>query len=134
MKIGETITEVTSDGDGFRVDGEKHYSTGTIFAEWIDTYAGSGKVVRQAPQFLQGTGKARAFAYAARAATLEPARALRHAYEASQDPDKSADDAANIEAELQSNAAQSAVIDLALRVITDISNALDAAYRQNQRA
>ena len=39
VKLGDTVTKVTPEGDGFRVDGEKYYSTGTIFADWIDTYA-----------------------------------------------------------------------------------------------
>ncbi len=30
---------MTTEGAGYRVDGEKYYSTGTIFGEWIDTYA-----------------------------------------------------------------------------------------------
>lgn len=224
VKIGDTITKVTPDGDGYRVDGEKFYSTGTIFAEWIDTYAtrsdtgapviaivkldqpgitisddwagfgqrltgtgttvykaarlepeglvpfetrfryqtafyqlvlnavltgaalaavrdvaklvatrkrtfshGTGGLVRHDPQILQVIGKARAFVYAARAATLEAARAAERAYETSQGTDKAADDAANIEAELQSGAAQSAAIDLALRAISDVFNALGAS-------
>ena len=224
VKIGETLTKVTPEGEGYRVDGQKYYSTGTIFAEYIDTYAtrsdtgapviaivdlrqkgvsvsddwsgfgqkltgtgttvfdgarlpaealvpfetrfryqtafyqlvlnsvltgaalaalrdigqqvaarkrafshGSGGLVRQDPQILQVVGKARAFAYAARAATLEAARAAERAYETSQGSDKAADDAANIEAELQSAAAQSAAVDLTLRAITDLFNALGAS-------
>lgn len=224
VKIGDTLTKVTPDGAGFRVDGEKYYSTGTIFADWIDTYAtrsdtgapviaivktdqsgvtirddwagfgqkltgtgttlfdgarldaeglvpfenrfryqtafyqlvlnsvltgaalaavrdvgrqvaarkrafshGSGGLVRHDPQILQVLGKARAFAYAARAATLEAARAAERAYETSQSSDKAADDAANIEAELQSAAAQVAAVDLALRAVSDVFNALGAS-------
>ena len=224
VKIGDTLTKVTPDGAGFRVDGEKYYSTGTIFADWIDTYAtrsdtgapviaivktdqsgvtirddwagfgqkltgtgttlfdgarldaeglvpfenrfryqtafyqlvlnsvltgaalaavrdvgrqvaarkrafshGSGGLVRHDPQILQVLGKARAFAYAARAATLEAARAAERAYETSQGSDKAADDAANIEAELQSAAAQVAAVDLALRAVSDVFNALGAS-------
>lgn len=224
VKIGDTLTKVTPDGAGFRVDGEKYYSTGTIFADWIDTYAtrsdtgapviaivktdqpgvtirddwagfgqkltgtgttlfdgarldaeglvpfenrfryqtafyqlvlnsvltgaalaavrdvgrqvaarkrafshGSGGLVRHDPQILQVLGKARAFAYAARAVTLEAARAAERAYETSQGSDKAADDAANIEAELQSAAAQVAAVDLALRAVSDVFNALGAS-------
>lgn len=224
VKLGETITRVTPEGDGFRVDGEKYYSTGSLFAEWIDTYAtrsdtgapviaivatdqpgverlddwkgfgqkltgtgttwyrsaklapeglvpfenrfryqtafyqlvlnavlagaalaavreaaalvaarkrafshGSGTEVKHDYQVLQVIGKARAFAYAARAATLEAAVAAQRAYETSQAGDKAADDAANVEAELASAAAQSAAVDLALRATTDVFNALSAS-------
>lgn len=224
VKLGETITKVTPEGDGYRVDGEKYYSTGSLFAEWIDTYAtrsdtgapviaivatdqpgverlddwkgfgqkltgtgttcyrgaklapeglvpfenrfryqtafyqlvlnavlagaalaavrdasalvaarkrafshGSGTEVKHDPQVLQVIGRARAFAYAARAATLEAAAAAQRAYETSQAGDKAADDAANVEAELASAAAQSAAADLALRATTDVFNALSAS-------
>lgn len=224
VKIGDTITKVTPEGDGLRVDGEKYYSTGTIFADWIDTYAtrsdtgapviaivragqpgverrddwtgfgqkltgtgttiytaaqvepegivpfenrfryqtafyqlvldavlsgaaaaavrdvadqvrkrkrgfshGSGSVVRQDPQVLQVVGRARAFAFAARAATLEAARAAQRAYETSQGSDKAADDAANINAELASAEAQIVAADLALRATTELFNALSAS-------
>jgi alkylation response protein AidB-like acyl-CoA dehydrogenase len=30
---------VVPDGDGYRLDGEKHYSTGSLFADWIDVSA-----------------------------------------------------------------------------------------------
>lgn len=36
---GEIAGNGWTEGDGFRVDGEKYYSTGSLFAEWIDTYA-----------------------------------------------------------------------------------------------
>ena len=224
MKIGETITKVTPADKGFTISGEKYYSTGTIFAEWIDTYAtrsdtgapviaivkldqpgvqrsddwsgfgqkltgtgtttfqnakveaeglvpfeqrfryqtafyqlvlnavltgaalaavrdvaaqvaarkrtfshGTGGLVRHDPQILQVLGKARAQAYAARATTLEAARAAQLAYETSQGADKAADDAANIEAELQAGAAQSVAVDLALRAVSDVFNALGAS-------
>lgn len=222
VKLGDTITKVTPDGDGFRVDGDKYYSTGTIYADWIDVYAtrsdtgapviaivattdpgveihddwagfgqkltgtgttifrnaraeavipfeqrfryqtafyqlilnatitgaalaavrdasalvakrkrafshGAGGEVRHDPQILQVIGKARALAYAARAATIEAARAAQRAFETSQGGDKAADEAANIEAELQAGAAQVAVIDLALRVVTDVFDALSAS-------
>ena len=224
VKLGDTVTKVTPEGDGFRVEGEKYYSTGTIFADWIDTYAvrsdngapvvailradqpgitrvddwagfgqkltgtgtttfdgaklepeglvpfesrfryqtayyqlvldavlsgaalaavrdvaekvaqrkrgfshGSGTVVRQDPQVLQVVGRARAFAFAARAATIEAARAADRAYETSQTGDKAADDAANIAAELASAEAQIAGADLALRATSDLFNALSAS-------
>lgn len=224
VRLGETFTKVTPEGEGFRVDGEKYYSTGTIFADWIDTYAvrsdngapvvailradqpgidrlddwtgfgqkltgtgtttfkgaaleaeglvpfearfryqtayyqlvldavlsgaalaavqdvagkvaarkrafshGSGSVVREDPQVLQVVGRARAFAFAARAATIEAARAADRAYETSQAGDKAADDAANIAAELASAEAQVAAADLALRATSDLFNALSAS-------
>lgn len=33
--VGELETTVSPDGDGYRLIGEKHYSTGSIFADWI---------------------------------------------------------------------------------------------------
>lgn len=40
VKVGEVITKVTRDGEGgFLVNGTKYYSTGSIFADWLDTYA-----------------------------------------------------------------------------------------------
>lgn len=224
VKIGDTITKVAPDGAAFRIDGEKYYSTGTIFADWIDTYAvradtgapviaivradqggierrddwagfgqrltgtgttvfegaaveavgvvpfetrfryqtafyqlvldavlsgaaaaavrdvtaqvrkrtrgyshGSGTVVRQDPQVLQVVGRARAFAFAARAATLEAARAAERAYLSAQSGDKATDDSANVEAELASAAAQVAAAELALRATSDLFNALGAS-------
>ncbi|WP_374292012.1 acyl-CoA dehydrogenase family protein [Paenirhodobacter enshiensis] len=224
VRIGETITRVAPTADGFRIDGEKFYSTGTIFADWIDTYAtrtdtgepviaivatdqpgierrddwtgfgqrltgtgttvytgayvgpdavvpfarrfryqtafyqlvldavlagaagaavrdvseqvrrrsrgfshGSGTVVREDPQVLQVVGRARAFAFAARAATLEAARAAQTAYETSQGDDRAADDAANVAAEIASAEAQIVAADLALRATSDLFNALSAS-------
>lgn len=38
--VGDLVTTVTAEGDGcFRLDGEKHYSTGSLFADWIDVSA-----------------------------------------------------------------------------------------------
>ena len=88
---------------------------------------GSGTPVRQDPQVLQVIGKARAFAFAARAATLEAARVAQRAYETSQAGDRAADDRANVEAELAAAAAQSAAVDLALRATTDVFDALSAS-------
>ncbi|WP_184422124.1 monooxygenase, partial [Rhodoblastus sphagnicola] len=224
VKIGDTNTKVTPQGENFRVDGEKYYSTGAIFADWIDTYAtradsgapviaivsthqsgverrddwngfgqrltgtgttlykgatveaeglipfetrfryqtafyqlvldsvlagaalaalrevsvlvgerkrgfshGSGGPVRHDYQVLQVVGRARAFAFAARAATIEAARAAQRAYETSQGADKAADDAANVEAELASAAAQVSGAELALRATSDLFNALSAS-------
>lgn len=40
VALGEVNTKVTPDGSGgFTVSGQKYYSTGSIFADWIDTYA-----------------------------------------------------------------------------------------------
>ncbi|AXK46359.1 acyl-CoA dehydrogenase family protein [Brachybacterium saurashtrense] len=37
--VGDLATTVVADGDGYRLDGEKHYSTGSLFADWIDVSA-----------------------------------------------------------------------------------------------
>lgn len=40
VALGEVNTKVVPDGTGgFAVNGRKYYSTGSIFADWIDTYA-----------------------------------------------------------------------------------------------
>jgi alkylation response protein AidB-like acyl-CoA dehydrogenase len=40
VKVGDVLTKVTPDGrGGFVVNGTKYYSTGSIYADWIDTYA-----------------------------------------------------------------------------------------------
>lgn len=39
VEIGDVITRVRRDGDRWRVDGRKYYSTGSLFADWIDVYA-----------------------------------------------------------------------------------------------
>lgn len=43
VKIGDVITKVTAieggDGSELHVNGTKYYSTGSIFADWIDTFA-----------------------------------------------------------------------------------------------
>ncbi|UYQ77426.1 acyl-CoA dehydrogenase family protein [Glutamicibacter sp. JL.03c] len=40
VKVGDVITKVTPNGEGgFRINGTKYYSTGSIFADWLDTYA-----------------------------------------------------------------------------------------------
>jgi alkylation response protein AidB-like acyl-CoA dehydrogenase len=39
VKIGDVITQVTPEGDGYLLNGTKFYSTGSIFADWIDVYA-----------------------------------------------------------------------------------------------
>ena len=39
LKLGEVLTKVSPAADGWRLDGEKFYSTGTLYADWIDVYA-----------------------------------------------------------------------------------------------
>ncbi|MDV5139690.1 acyl-CoA dehydrogenase family protein [Chimaeribacter arupi] len=39
VKLGEVNTKVTPQGGGWQLDGEKFYSTGTLFADWIDVFA-----------------------------------------------------------------------------------------------
>ncbi|AZE49192.1 Acyl-CoA dehydrogenase [Pseudomonas chlororaphis] len=42
VAIGEVITQVSPDGEKWRLNGEKFYSTGSIFSDWIDVYARRG--------------------------------------------------------------------------------------------
>ena len=39
VKLGEVITRVSRQGERWVVNGTKYYSTGSIFADWIDLYA-----------------------------------------------------------------------------------------------
>lgn len=39
LKLGEVITKVSPAENGWQLDGEKFYSTGTLYADWIDVYA-----------------------------------------------------------------------------------------------
>ncbi len=39
VKLGEVITQVTPYDHGWRLNGEKFYSTGTLYADWIDVFA-----------------------------------------------------------------------------------------------
>ncbi len=39
VKIGDVITKVSPEGDHWLLNGTKYYSTGSIFADWIDVYA-----------------------------------------------------------------------------------------------
>jgi alkylation response protein AidB-like acyl-CoA dehydrogenase len=39
VKIGDVITRVSRNGGQWLVNGTKYYSTGSIFADWIDVYA-----------------------------------------------------------------------------------------------
>ncbi|SDB92973.1 acyl-CoA dehydrogenase family protein [Paraburkholderia lycopersici] len=39
VAIGDVITRVSRSGDGWVVNGSKYYSTGSIFADWIDVFA-----------------------------------------------------------------------------------------------
>jgi len=38
-KVGELQTKISPDGDGWRINGAKYYSTGSIYADWIDVLA-----------------------------------------------------------------------------------------------
>lgn len=39
VKIGEVITKVKKHGDHYILNGQKYYSTGSIFADWLDVFA-----------------------------------------------------------------------------------------------
>ncbi|WP_217547761.1 acyl-CoA dehydrogenase family protein [Pantoea sp. GbtcB22] len=39
VKLGDVITRITPNESGWTLSGEKFYSTGTLFADWIDVYA-----------------------------------------------------------------------------------------------
>ncbi|MHC8392004.1 acyl-CoA dehydrogenase family protein [Pseudomonas sp. MDT2-39-1] len=39
VTIGDVITKVSPHGDQWRLNGEKFYSTGSLFSDWIDVYA-----------------------------------------------------------------------------------------------
>lgn len=39
VKLGQVNTRVTPQADGWSLNGEKFYSTGSLFADWIDVYA-----------------------------------------------------------------------------------------------
>lgn len=39
VAIGEVATQVSPDGDKWKLNGEKFYSTGSLFSDWIDVYA-----------------------------------------------------------------------------------------------
>lgn len=39
VAIGDVVTKVSPDGDQWRLNGEKFYSTGSLFSDWIDVYA-----------------------------------------------------------------------------------------------
>ena len=39
VAIGDVLTKVTPNGDKWSLNGEKFYSTGSIFSDWIDVYA-----------------------------------------------------------------------------------------------
>ncbi|MBV4366577.1 acyl-CoA dehydrogenase family protein [Erwinia phyllosphaerae] len=39
LKLGEVLTKVSPAAQGWLLDGEKFYSTGTLYADWIDVYA-----------------------------------------------------------------------------------------------
>lgn len=39
VALGDVLTKVTPQADGWRLDGEKFYSTGALYADWIDVFA-----------------------------------------------------------------------------------------------
>ncbi|WP_168415855.1 monooxygenase [Erwinia amylovora] len=39
LKLGEVLTKVNPAANGWTLSGEKFYSTGTLYADWIDVYA-----------------------------------------------------------------------------------------------
>jgi len=39
VAIGEVLTKVSRRGPGWVIDGAKYYSTGSLFADWLDVYA-----------------------------------------------------------------------------------------------
>lgn len=39
VALGDVVTQLTRTEDGWSLSGTKYYSTGTIFADWIDVYA-----------------------------------------------------------------------------------------------
>lgn len=39
VAIGDVVTQVSPDGEKWKLNGEKFYSTGSIFSDWIDVYA-----------------------------------------------------------------------------------------------
>ncbi|WP_095194784.1 acyl-CoA dehydrogenase family protein [Pseudomonas sp. Irchel 3A7] len=39
VAIGDVVTQVSPEGDRWRLNGEKFYSTGSLFSDWIDVYA-----------------------------------------------------------------------------------------------
>ena len=39
IKLGEVVTRVTKAEQGWQLDGHKFYSTGTLYADWIDVFA-----------------------------------------------------------------------------------------------
>lgn len=39
VKLGDVVTRVTQAEKGWRLDGHKFYSTGTLYADWIDVFA-----------------------------------------------------------------------------------------------
>ena len=39
VAIGDVVTQVSPDGEQWKLNGEKFYSTGSLFSDWIDVYA-----------------------------------------------------------------------------------------------
>ncbi|TBW09216.1 monooxygenase [Azotobacter chroococcum] len=230
VKIGEVGTRVSRQDGQWVVNGRKYYSTGSIFADWIDVYAqrdddgrdviaavsthqkgvqqhddwdgfgqrttgsgtsvfsdavvaeenlidfasrfkyqtafyqlvliavlaGSGRGalrdfagevrqrtrifstgnaprVSQDAQIQQVIGKASAQVYAAEATALRAAAAAQRAYETRFGNDAAAEHAANVAAELESAQAQVVIAELALRVTTDLFNALGASATSEKK-
>ncbi|TBW13052.1 monooxygenase [Azotobacter chroococcum subsp. isscasi] len=230
VKIGEVGTRVSRKDGQWLVNGQKYYSTGSIFADWIDVYAqrdddgrdviaavsthqkgvqqhddwdgfgqrttgsgtsvfsdavvaeenlidfasrfkyqtafyqlvliavlaGSGRGalrdfaaevrqrtrifstgnaprVSQDPQVLQVIGKAAAQVYAAEATALRAAAAAQRAYETRFGNDAAAEHAANVAAELESAQAQVVIAELALRVTSELFNALGASATSEKK-
>lgn len=230
VQIGEVLTRVSHKDGRWVVNGQKYYSTGSIFADWIDLFAqrddngrnviaavsthqsgvlqsddwdgfgqrttgsgtsvfsdavveeenlldfdtrfkyqtafyqlvliavlaGSGRAalrdfsrevrqrtrifstgnaprVSQDPQVLQVIGKASAQVYAAEATALRAAAAAQRAYETHFGNDAAAEHAANVAAELESAQAQVVIAELALRVSSDLFNALGASATSEKK-
>jgi len=230
VKIGEVGTRVSRKDGQWLVNGQKYYSTGSIFADWIDVYAqrdddgrdviaavsthqkgvqqhddwdgfgqrttgsgtsvfsdavvaeenlidfasrfkyqtafyqlvliavlaGSGRGalrdfaaevrqrtrifstgnaprVSQDPQVLQVIGKAAAQVYAAEATALRAAAAAQRAYETRFGNDAATEHAANVAAELESAQAQVVIAELALRVTSELFNALGASATSEKK-
>lgn len=94
---------------------------------------GNAPRVSQDPQVLQVIGKASAQVYAAEATALRAAAAAQRAYETHFGNDAAAEHAANVAAELESAQAQVVIAELALRVSSDLFNALGASATSEKK-
>lgn len=224
IAIGDVITRVTRDGGKWVVNGRKYYSTGSIFADWIDVFArrdpdgvdviaavsahqpgvlqsddwdgfgqrttgsgtsefrdavveeenviafatrfkyqtafyqlvllavlagigraalrdishevrkrtrvyshGNASRVSQDAQVQQVVGQIAARVYAAEATAIRAAEPAQRAYQARFGNDRQAEDAANIDAEIESSKAQVIIADLILQASTSLFDALGAS-------